>query len=63
MKYTVGNAMLHGQNMGSMLAADASSIEFEFPVISTDGGSGNGNYGSGVDDGALGAFGLSFGTR
>jgi hypothetical protein len=48
LNYTVGNAVLHGQDMGSVLASDATSIRVEFPVLSTDSASGQPDNGRGM---------------
>ena len=49
-KYIVGNALVHGEDGGSYLAANASSVNIRFPIILSDTGAGspNGNHGRGM---------------
>lgn len=49
-KYVTGNALVHGQDAGSFLAANASQISVSFPLIVSDtgGGSTSANHGHGV---------------
>jgi len=49
-KYIVGNALVHGQDAGSFLSANASQISVDFPLIVSDTGGGNtsANHGHGI---------------
>lgn len=49
-KYIVGNALVHGEDAGSFLSANASQISVNFPLIVSDTGGGNtsANHGHGV---------------
>ena len=49
-KYIMGNALLHGEDRGSVLGAAPTTVDVRFPVIVSDtsGGSGVGNHGRGV---------------
>jgi hypothetical protein len=55
-KYIVGNALVHGEDAGSFLAANASQISVDFPLIVSDTGGGNTSanhgHGFGLDLGA-----------
>ena len=48
-KYIVGNALVHGEDGGSYLAANASEIDVRFPMIMSDtgGASSSANHGAG----------------
>ena len=49
-KYIVGNALVHGEDGGSYLTANASEVNIRFPLILSDTGSGSStaNHGRGV---------------
>ncbi|HEX2716442.1 MAG TPA: DUF5723 family protein [Gemmatimonadaceae bacterium] len=47
-KYIVGNALVHGQDRGSRIAAGAAGVDVRFPVVMSDSGSPFGSHGSGV---------------
>jgi hypothetical protein len=49
-KYIVGNALVHGEDAGSFLSANASQISVDFPLIVSDTGGGNtsANHGHGI---------------
>ncbi|HEX8851644.1 MAG TPA: DUF5723 family protein [Gemmatimonadaceae bacterium] len=49
-KYILGNALVHGEDRGSMLSASSSQIDLRFPLVLSDTGNSSsiGNHGSGV---------------
>ena len=49
-KYILGNALVHGEDRGSLLSASSSQIDLRFPLVLSDTGNSSsvGNHGSGV---------------
>jgi hypothetical protein len=49
-KYIVGNALVHGEDGGSFLSANATQVSIRFPLIVSDTGAGSstGNHGRGM---------------
>jgi hypothetical protein len=49
-KYIIGHALLHGEDRGSVLGAQPTTVDVRFPVVVSDtsGGSGVGNHGHGI---------------
>ena len=49
-KYIVGNALIHGEDRGSVLGATPTTVDVRFPVVVSDtsGGTAAGNHGRGI---------------